>query len=84
MRQPNISVYGSMSCPDTVRANRFLEEAGIPYEFKDVDESPELGQYIAGLNQGKRVVPTIQVENEFLINPGLKQLDEAIKAASTS
>ena len=48
---------------------RFLDEEGVPYEFKDVDESPELNEYIAGLNRGKRVIPTIQVENDFLINP---------------
>ena len=82
MRQPNVSVYGSKTCPDTVRAMRFLEGQGIPYEFKDVDESPELNQYIAGLNRGKRVMPTIQVENDFLINPDIKKLGEAVRAAS--
>ena len=84
MRQPNVSVYGSMTCPDTVRATKFLDEQGVPYEFKDVDESPELNEYIAGLNQGKRVLPTIQVENDFLFNPDLDKLGEAVKAASAS
>jgi len=37
MRQPNVSVYGSRSCPDTVRASEYLESQGVPYEFKDVD-----------------------------------------------
>ena len=31
-----------------------------------------------------RVMPTIQVENDFLINPDLKKLSEAVKAASVS
>jgi glutaredoxin len=84
MRQPNISVYGSKTCGDTVRATRFLESQGVPFEFKDVDESLEFNDYIAGLNGGKRVMPTIQVENDFLINPDLKKLGEAVKAASVS
>ena len=84
MRQPNIAVYGSRTCPDTVRATEYLDSQGVPYEFKDVDESPELNAYIAGLNHGKRVMPTIQVENDFLINPDLKKLGEAVKAASVS
>ena len=84
MRQPNISVYGSLGCPDTTRAIAFLEERDVPFEFKDVDESPELNDYIAGLNHGKRVMPTIQVENDFLINPDLDKLGEAVKAASLS
>jgi thioredoxin reductase (NADPH) len=82
MRQPNVSVYGSKTCPDTVRATSFLEGQGIPYEFKDVDESPELNEYIASLNNGKRVMPTIQVENDFLINPDNKKLGEVVKTAS--
>jgi thioredoxin reductase (NADPH) len=84
VRQPNVSVYGSKTCPDTVRATRYLDEEGVPYEFKDVDEAPELNEYIAGLNRGKRVIPTIQVENEFLINPDNPKLGEAIRAASAS
>ncbi len=82
MRQANVSVYGSRTCPDTVRATEFLDGQGIPFEFKDVDQFPEFNDYIAGLNGGKRVMPTIQVENEFLINPDTKKLAEAIKAAA--
>ena len=84
MKQPNVSIYGSKTCGDTTRAMRLLDEREIPYEFKDVDESPEFNSYIADLNGGKRVMPTIQVENDFLINPDLKKLGEAVKAASVS
>jgi thioredoxin reductase (NADPH) len=84
MRQPNISVYGSRTCPDTVRVTEYLESQGVPYEFKDVDQFPEFNAYIADLNHGKRVMPTIQVENDFLINPDLNKLGEAVKAASVS
>ncbi len=84
MRQPNVSVYGSKTCPDTTRAMQDLDAKGVPYEFKDVDESPELNEYIAKLNNGKRVMPTIQVENEFLFNPAPAQLAEAVKSASGS
>ena len=84
MRQPNISIYGSMTCPDTTRAMTSLESQGIPFEFKDVDQSPEFNDYIAGLNGGKRVMPTIQVENDFYFNPDLGDLGEAIEAASAS
>ena len=84
MRQPNVSIYGSKTCPDTNRATAFLDSEGVPYEFKDVDQSPEFNDYIAGLNDGKRVMPTIQVENHFLFNPGLDQLKDAVEVASAS
>ncbi len=82
MRQPNVSVYGSTTCPDTNRAMAYLDGQEIPYEFKDLDQSPEFNDYIAGLNGGKRVMPTIQVENEFYFNPPQAALAEAITAAS--
>jgi glutaredoxin len=82
MRQPNVSVYGTETCPDTVRAQQFLEAQGIPFEFKDLDQFPEFNAYIADLNGGKRVLPTIQVENDFHFNPDLDDLAKAVKAAS--
>ena len=67
--QPNVTVYGSHTCPDTERALKFLDSKGTAYEFKDVDQSPEYNDYIAGLNNGKRVLPTIQINNVDYFNP---------------
>jgi glutaredoxin len=86
MRQPNVSVYGSRSCPDTTRATRFLDAQKIAYEFKSVDDFPEYNEYIAGLNGGTRVMPTIQIDNDVFINPTDEELrravDEAAKATA--
>ena len=81
MRQPNVTVYGSHSCPDTQRAVKFLDGRQIPYEFKDVDESPEYNDYIAGLNNGKRVMPTIRVNNDTFFNPTDTELAEVVRSA---
>jgi thioredoxin reductase (NADPH) len=82
MKQPNVTVYGSKGCGDTIRAMRFLDDRQFAYEFKDVDESPELNQYIADLNNGKRVMPTIQIDNEILINPSDSALGMAVEQAA--
>lgn len=84
MSQPNVTVYGSRQCPDTTRATRFLDAKRIPYEFKDVDENPEYNDYIAGLNHGKRVMPTIRINNENLINPSDEVLGQAVADATAS
>ena len=83
MKQPNVTVYGSKTCSDTTRALQYLDEHEIAYEYKDVDESPEYNDYIAGLNGGKRVMPTIRLDNETLINPTVKDLGKAIEAAAS-
>ncbi len=82
MKQPNVTVYGSRTCPDTTRALAFLDERDIAYEYKDVDETPEYNTYVAGLNDGKRVIPTIQVDNEVFINPQLSLLGRAFQQAA--
>jgi glutaredoxin len=82
MKQPNVSIYGSKNCGDTTRAMRLLEERQIPYEFKDVDQSPELNEYVAGLNHGKRTIPAIQIDNEMLINPSDSELTKALEQAA--
>ena len=81
MRQPNVTVYGSRSCPDTQRTTEFLDSREVAYEFKDVDETPEYNDYIAGLNDGKRVMPTLRINNETLINPDDAALTQAIEDA---
>lgn len=81
MRQPNVTVYGSRTCPDTSRATRLLDEKSIPYEFKDTDENPEFNDFVAGLNGGKRVLPTIRVDNETFVNPSGPKLLAAIEQA---
>ena len=81
MRQPNVTVYGSRTCPDTNRTTGYLDSCEIAYEFKDVDESPEYNDFIAGLNNGKRVMPTLRINNETLINPAEDVLARAIQDA---
>jgi thioredoxin reductase (NADPH) len=82
MRQPNVTIYGSRQCSDTNRVTEHLDAKQVPYEFKDVDESPEYNEFIAGLNHGKRVMPTIRINNETYINPPLSKLDEVLAAES--
>jgi glutaredoxin len=65
MKQPNVTVYGSKTCSDTTRTLHYLDEHEIAYEYKDVDETPGYNDYIAGLNGGKRVMPTIRLDNDI-------------------
>jgi glutaredoxin len=81
MKQPNIFVYGSRHCSETTRALRLLDSHRISYEFKDLDQSPELNGYVASLNNGKRVLPAIQIDNEILISPSDSELGSAVQQA---
>jgi glutaredoxin len=82
MKQPNVTVYGSKKCPDSTRSLRFLDARQIPYEFIDLDESPELNAFVADLNHGERRIPTIRIDNEILITPSDAELGRAVQQAA--
>lgn len=81
MKQPNITVYGSTTCADTVRTREYLDKQQVAYEYKDVDDDPSYNDYIADLNGGKRVMPTLRINNETLVNPSPEDLGRAVAAA---
>ncbi len=82
MKQPNVTMYGSTTCGDTTRARALLDSQNILYEYKDVDDDPAYNDYIADLNGGKRVMPTLRIDNQTFVNPSESDLLEAIKQAS--
>ncbi len=66
----NIRMYGTTWCADCRAAARFLEERGIAYESVDVDEHPDAADLIIAKNNGKRKVPTFEVDGRwFSVSP---------------
>jgi glutaredoxin len=82
MKQPNVAIYGSKNCADTTRAMRVLDDRQVLYEFKDLDENPELNSYVSHLNNGVRKMPAIQIDNQMLINPSDGELASAVEQAA--
>lgn len=41
-----LKVYGTMQCPDCVDCKRVLDNAGIAYEFKNVEELLVLKEFL--------------------------------------
>jgi mycoredoxin len=60
-----VKMYTTGWCPDCVRAKRFLHERGIDFEEINVDESPDAEDLILIVNDGRRVVPTFDMNGEF-------------------
>jgi mycoredoxin len=62
---PTIRMYHTTWCPDCWYAKRFLDERSIAYESINVDEQPEAASLIIEKNNGKRKVPTFEVEGRW-------------------
>jgi len=58
----NIRVYTTSWCGDCRQAKRFLEEHKLVFEEIDIDEDLRAAKFVKVANNGKRKVPTFDVD----------------------
>ena len=61
----DITMYGSNWCGDCRRAKRFLQERGIPFQEVNIEDFPEAAALVMKVNDGRRKIPTIEVEGRY-------------------
>ncbi len=67
---PRITVYGAYWCPDCRRSKQFLGEHQIPYHWVDIEQDQAGEAYVQQKNQGKRLIPTIELpDGTILVEP---------------
>lgn len=64
-----IKLYGADWCPDCRRAKAYLKENNIDFEFIDVDLDESATRLVEKINNGKRIIPTIDLNGNILTNP---------------
>ncbi len=64
-----IDLYGADWCPDCQRAKAFLKENNINFNFIDVDLDKEATARVENINNGKRIIPTVIINDKPLTNP---------------
>ena len=64
-----IKLYGADWCPDCRRAKTFLKENNIEFEFIDVDQHEDATKLVEKINNGKRIIPTILINDKPYTNP---------------
>lgn len=78
MPEPVLKLYGANWCPDCRNTKRFLGEQGVAYDWIDIDADEDANRRIAELNNGKRVIPTIELNGDVLVNPSDAELAERL------
>jgi mycoredoxin len=63
-----ITIYTTFWCGDCRRTKLFLKERGIPFREVDIDKSPEAEDLVLRVNDGRRKVPTLEVDGRFFAN----------------
>ncbi|MGY5355688.1 FAD-dependent oxidoreductase [Wenyingzhuangia sp. IMCC45467] len=70
----NIILYGADWCPDCRRAKSYLKENKIDFKFIDVDLNKKATEKVETINNGKRIIPTIIINNKPYTNPNNAKL----------
>lgn len=60
-----VIVYTTSWCGDCRRTKQFLTKRGIAYREINIDESAEAEELVLRVNNGRRKVPTLRVEDRY-------------------
>ncbi len=69
-----IRVYTTNWCSDCWRAKRFLRDNKIEFEEIDIEQDDEAVQLVMAKNDGKRRVPTFEIDGAYYGNPTIPEL----------
>lgn len=78
-----VTMFSTTWCGYCRRLKRQMDEAGISYREVDLDDDPSYDDRIIAKTGGFRTVPTLEVGGELLVNPSLRQVEEAVGAATS-
>jgi len=74
----NIKVYGADWCPDCINAKNFLNSKEVKFEYIDITDNEEAIALVEQINNGRRIIPTLDVDGVIHTNPGISGLMKII------
>ena len=74
----NIKIYGADWCSDCVHTKNFLDSKEIKYEYIICTDNDEAIKFLERVNNGKRIIPTLDIDGKIYTNPGIRKLIKII------
>ena len=74
----NIKIYGADWCSDCLVVKKILDEKKIQYEYIVCTDNKEAIDFIKQNNNGKRIIPTLDIDGKVYTNPGISELMKII------
>ena len=74
----NIKIFGADWCIDCVNAKKFLESKNVQFDYIDITDNKEAIAFVESANNGKRIIPTLIIDNQIYTNPGISALMKII------
>jgi mycoredoxin len=73
-----LTIYGRRSCGISQMVRRYLDRLGIPYEYVDLDQHPEIESQLAWVTGGRVHSPTVRIGDQLLVQPSTQELTRAL------
>jgi glutaredoxin len=74
-----IIVYTTSWCGDCRNLKNQLKEHQIDFEERDIEQNETDYKTMMGYTNGKRVIPTVDINGKILINPRFSQIAEVLE-----
>ena len=74
-----IKIYGADWCSDCINVKNFLHSKNIAFEYVIITDDESAVDFVERVNNGKRVIPTLEIDGEIYINPGINKLMKIIR-----
>ena len=74
-----VIVYGADWCPDCRRAKSYLQDNNINFQYIEVDKHDWATKKVEKINNGKRIIPTIFINDISYTNPNNVVLQQVLK-----
>lgn len=73
-----IQLFGRRWCAHTQMLRRYLDRAGVPYVYRDMDLEPAALQQVRWWT-GMEVNPVLYIDGEVLVEPGVAEVSYALR-----
>ena len=67
-----------MFLPDCIVLKEFLSSKGIIFEYIKINNNDEAISLLESVNNGKRIIPTLEINGVIYPNPGINKLMKII------
>lgn len=74
----DILVYGTSWCGMTQMIRRYLDKAGVPYKFVDLELNPGSVDQLRWITGGYAKHPTVVIDGQALIEPSVSEVGRAL------
>ena len=77
-----LTVYGRPWCGISQMIRRYLDRIGVPYDYVDLDQNPDVERRLSWMTGGRVRSPTIRLGDRLMVQPTTQELAQALGRAS--